>query len=147
MPLVYIVEITDCDLSALSEIVARSPDWRQRQRAQTLLHLESGMSTLEVAQAVGIHVRTVSTTRRDWFLHGFESLVDAARCGAPQKLKKNQLDVLIELAKAEPLSAPALMARHRENGGEPIHLNTLKAALKRSGLVWKRTRHSLKKKG
>ena len=146
MPRIFILNISASDFSALSEIVARSPDWRQRQRAQTLLHLDSGMSTIEVAKAVGIHVRTVSTTRRDWFRDGFESLVDAARSGAPKKLKAEQLDVLIELAKAEPLSAPALMAKYRESDDEPIHLNTLKAALKRSGLVWKRTRHSLKKK-
>lgn len=146
MPRVFILKLSTSDFSALSEIVARSPDWRQRQRAQTLLYLDGGMSTIEAAQAVGIHIRTVLTTRRNWFRDGFDSLVDSARCGAPKKLTIEQLDVLIELAKNEPLSAPALLAKHLENGGAPIHLNTLKAALKRSGLVWKRTRHSLKKK-
>ncbi len=39
----------------------------------------------------------------------------------------------------------ALLARHQECGGPRVHPNTLAATLKAEGLVYKRTRHSLKK--
>ena len=43
------------------------------------------------------------------------------------------------------MSAKQLLAKHVESGGAAVHLNTLTAALRKAGLVWKRTRHSLKK--
>ena len=46
----------------------------------------------------------------------------------------------------EPLTATALLAMHIEGGGKPVHVNTIKGAIKRAGFVWKRTRSSLKNK-
>ncbi len=42
-------------------------------------------------------------------------------------------------------TASALLARHLDSGGPSVHVNTLVAKLKASGLVCKRTRYSLKK--
>jgi transposase len=53
---------------------------------------------------------------------------------------------LLTWARAEPLTLTALKARHVAAGGAPVHVNTLTGVLKRAGFVWKRTRHSLKKK-
>ena len=53
---------------------------------------------------------------------------------------------MIETARSEPLTGKALLAKHVEEGGTLVHLNTLTGALKAAGFVWKRTRHSLKKK-
>ena len=50
--------------------MTRGENWRERQRAQTLLHLDDGLSSSDVAQIVGIHAYTVSRTRRDWFADG-----------------------------------------------------------------------------
>jgi transposase len=49
-------------------------------------------------------------------------------------------------ATQEALTAPELLARLEETFGTRVHRNTLTGVLKRAGLVWKRTRHSLKKK-
>ena len=38
-----------------------------------------------------------------------------------------------------------MLARHLDTGGPEVHVNTMVATLKASGLVWKRTRHSFKK--
>jgi transposase len=88
---------------------------------------------------------TVGTTRSRWLDSGLESLADLPRSGAPRKLRAEDVERLVGWAKAEPLTAPCLLARHEEHGGPHVHLNTLVATLKASGLVWKRTRHSLKK--
>lgn len=133
------------DRVALQDIIVRGNDWRERQRAQTLILLDDGLSLGEVAQAIGIHIRTVGLTRMDWLARGLISLVDRAHTGAPRKISGKQLDFVLDAARAEPLTAKALLAKHIENGGESVHVNTLKGALKAAKFVWKRTRHSLKK--
>jgi transposase len=145
MPRVYILNLGAQVRESLEEIIQRGSDWRQRQRAQTLILLDDGFVTADVARLVGIHTRTVGNTRRDWFKAGLDCLVDAPRCGAPRKLSAEQLDKIVAAACAEPLSARELLAMHVADGGAPVHLNTIKARIKATGLVWKRTRTSLKK--
>jgi transposase len=140
------LELAPEDRSKLQWIISRGENWRERERAQTLLLLDDGLSLAQVANAVGIHARTVGFTRIDWLARRFESLIDRPRSGAPRKISPEELDKLLEVARSEPLTAKALLARHVEDGGALVHLNTLTGTLKGSGFVWKRTRHSLKKK-
>ena len=88
----------------------------------------------------------LTRTRRDWIADGLDSLRDSARSGAPKKITPEQLAKIVDAATAEPLTARELLARHLDDGGAKIHIRTLRAALHSSGMVWKRTRHSLKKK-
>jgi transposase len=145
MPRKYLLNLSSECRRALEEIIQRGPNWRQRQRAQTLVLLDDGLTTADVARLVGIHSRTVGNTRAGWFESGLDSLADAQRSGAPRKLSPEQIDRLIVAANAEPLTARELLARHLEDGGAPVHLNTIKARIKATGMVWKRTRFSLKK--
>jgi transposase len=127
----------------LETIVARGADWRQRLRAQTLLLLDSGLSTKDTSVALGIHAQTIHSTRNSWFKAGVNSLVDMVRIGAPRKITPEQVDKIVVWAIAEPLSAKQLLAKHLEHGGAVVTVKTLATALKAAGLVWKRTRHSL----
>jgi len=145
MPRIFVLSFSAEDRSKLQLLVARGGNWRQRERAQTLLFLEGGLPTTEVARLMNIHVRTVGSTRREWLKSGFDSLPDLPKSGAPRKIAPEQVEKIVAAATAEPLSAPQLLAMHIAQGGTPVHLNTLMAALKAAGLVWKRTRHSLKK--
>ena len=129
----------------LAWIVKRGDNWRERERAQTLLRLDAGVFAEDVAAELGLNVRTVRTSRRDWLDSGMASLADRPRCGAPRKLAPEHVQRLLEWAQAEPLTAASLLARHQGGGGPSVHVNTLVATLKSSGLVWKRTRHTLKK--
>ena len=129
----------------LERIVKRGQNWRERERAQTLLLLDEGLFPEEVAAKLGLHVRTVGTTRNRWMETAWESLADLPRSGAPRKLAPEQVERIAGWARDKPLSAPELLAKHKEHGGVAVHPSTLQAALKASGLVWKRTRHSLKK--
>lgn len=134
------------DREALEQVISRGDNWRQRERAQTLILLDDGLTTDEVAAVVKVHARTVGSTRIAWLVDGINSLTDLARSGAPRKLSPEALERLVAMAAEEPLTAKALLARHTENGGTLVHVSTLTLALKSAGLVWKRTRHSLKKK-
>ena len=124
---------------------ARATGASKRERAQTLLLLDSGLFAQAVADQLGLNVRTVRTTHIRWRQNAFDSLPDKPRSGAPQKLDATHMERLVQWAKDEPLTAPALLARHLDAGGPSVHVNTLARQLKASGLVWKRTRHSLKK--
>jgi transposase len=128
----------------LKRVVDRGTNWRERQRAQTLLLLGEGMLSKNVAHQLGIHARTVGTTRSEWLASGMASLADRPRSGAPRKLKPEHVQRLLAWATAQPLTAPALLAYHKEQGGPCVHLNTLRNVLRLVNLVWKRTRHSLK---
>ena len=141
-----ILRLSDVDRCRLQRIVDRGWNWRERQRAQTLLLLDKGDSWTTVADKLGIHFRTVGTTRNQWLAEGMASLADRPRSGAPRKLTPEQVQRVAEWARAEPMTAPQLLARLKEEGGPSVHINTLVASLKASGLVWKRTRHSLKPK-
>lgn len=146
MPSKITLTLGDEDRLNLEVIVLRGTDWRQRQRAETLLMLERGSSTTKTADAIGIHARTVLITLKDWQARRYSSLVDAPRSGAPRKISSEQLVKIVNMASAEPLTAKSLLAKHVEDGGAMVHVNTLRVALKEAGFLWKRTRHSLKKK-
>ena len=129
----------------LQNIVDRGENWRERERAKTLILFDDGLSMKVISELVGIDIRTVGLTRMDWLKRSFESLVDAPRSGAPKKITPEQLEKLLDAAEKEPLTAKALLAKHVDAGGTLVHVNTLTKALKKAQFVWKRTRSSLKK--
>ena len=145
MPRVYILNLQSEDRAALEAVVSRGENWRCRERAQTLLLLDDGVSAFDAANKLGINFRTVYTTRRNWIREGFASLPDLPRSGAPKKITSDELAKIVAMAIAAPLTAKELLAKHVQNGGAVVNVGTLTAALKLSGMVWKRTRHSLKK--
>ena len=79
------------DRGGLMRIILPGENWRERGRAQTLIHLDDGLSLAQAAERVGVHVRTAGFTRLDWLPRHFESLIDRPRTGAPQKISPEQL--------------------------------------------------------
>lgn len=136
------LELTTENRRTLELIAKKGTNWRERERAQTLLLLDDGLVPEQVAKQLDIHVRTVGTTRNLWLTDGLDSLPDRPRSGAPRKLTQEHIDCIVEWALIEPLSAPALLAKLKASGGPQVHLNTLNAALKAAGLVWRRAKHS-----
>lgn len=145
MPRKIILKLSEADRRLLTKISSRHENWRVRERAHTVLYFDEDRSAEEVAELMGLHVRTVSSTRTAWLAQGIESLPDRARSGAPQKLEPQQSIQVVEWARQEPGSARDLQNRLESEGGPHVHLNTIRATLHRAGMVFKRTRHSLKK--
>lgn len=145
MPRKIILRLSEEDRSLLRRIARKDENWRVRERAQTVLYFDENRSAEEVAELMGLHVRTVSSTRTGWLSKGVESLPDLPRAGAPQKLEPQQSSQLVEWARQQPGSARDLQNRLESEGGPHVHLNTIRATLNRAGMVFKRTRHSLKK--
>ena len=82
MPRKVTLSLLPVERLSLIRIIARGNNWRERQRSNTLVLLDDGASMREVANIIGIDIRTVGLTRMDWLARGFDSLVDAPRCGA-----------------------------------------------------------------
>lgn len=138
--------LSEQDRLALEQVVRKSPDWRARKRAKTLLLLSQPMLSREVAKVQDLNICTVRDTWQRWLKEGKACLHEKPRSGAPSKLDQAAVDRLVQWAREEPLSATQLLQRHVQAQGEPIHVETLTRILKANGLVWKRTRHSLKKR-
>ena len=145
MPTRKILQLDEDRRAQLQHIVKRGSYWRERERAQTLLLLDSGVFAEDVAIQMGLNVRTVRITHTNWRQTGMASLPDLPRSGAPRKLQPEHVERLVQWAEAEPLTAAALLARHLDAGGPSVHVNTMVATLKGLDFVCKRTRHSLKK--
>ena len=138
--------LSEDDRQALERVVKKSSDWRARERAKTVLLLGQSLLCREVAQVQDLSIGTVGQTWRRWRQEGMAALSDKPRCGAPRKLDEEDAQRLAQWAREQPLSAPELLQRHTDASGKPVHVDTLVRYLKEGGLVWKRTRHSLKKK-
>jgi transposase len=145
VPLRVMLALSAADQEALVETEKKHPDWRVRERARSVLLLAQGKTCAQVAALQALSMRTVSNTRQRWIAAGLSGLADRPRRGAPAKVSKEEAERLLQWARDEPLTLTALKARHEAAGGTPVHVNTLKALLTAGGLVWKRTRHSLKK--
>jgi transposase len=139
------LELSEAERIELEKMSNSRCDWRLRDRSRTILLLHDGVAAKEIAKRQELTLEAVYERRYRWLALGLASLPDAQRSGAPSKLSAEQIAQLKDWALAEALTAPMLLARLEERFGVQVHRNTLTAALRRAGLVWKRTRHSLKK--
>lgn len=145
MPRVAPIELTDREREGLQAIIKKGTDWRERDRAETILLLAAGHSVQAVAERQDLCREAVRIRRRKWLKLGLASLPDRPRCGAPSKLTEDHRQRLGVWIECEALSSRDLLTRLRRECGVVIGPTTLRMALKRLGYVWKRTRYSLKK--
>ena len=129
----------------LERIAQRSEDWRERQRAQTVLFLAQGKSVTATALQQNLCRLTVRNCRETWLTEGFAGLKDKARRGAPAHLQAAWVTKRCEWAKASAQTAADLCRKLLVEFQVTVAKWVVRQALKRQGFVWKRTRHRLKK--
>ncbi|MCQ8106474.1 helix-turn-helix domain-containing protein [Methylomonas sp. SURF-2] len=137
--------MSESEREQLQVIIKKGSDWRERERAQTILMLSEGQTVVAVAEHQGVQPEAIRERRRKWWKNGLASLPDQPRSGAPSKLTDAHRSQLKEWIDAEPLNCRALVSRLTTECGVTISAGTLRNELKRMGYVWKRTRYSLKK--
>jgi transposase len=142
---------TDCyrPTQLRTACTTNSPDkhaahWRERQRAQTILWLSEGKTVAEVA-ALQERIPETIRQRRHWELHQFESIQEGHRSGRPNTLTSNYQAQILEWVNTSPLNAEQIRVKLHEKHGVSVSVETLRKFLRDSGMVFKRTRHSLKK--
>jgi len=139
------IELSERERAQLELLIKKGSDWRERERAQTILMLANGETVIAVAEQQGVKPEAIRERRRKWWRNGLNSLPDQPRSGAPSKLADAHRSQLKEWIDAEPLNCRALVSRLTAECGVTISASTLRNELKRMGYVWKRTRYSLKK--
>lgn len=90
------LQLDDDSRAQLQRIVKRASNWRERERAQTLLLLDSGVFAQDVAAQMSLNVRTVRITHAHWRKSGMAALSDMPRCGAPKKLQSEHIERLVQ---------------------------------------------------
>ena len=139
------IELRDSEQECLIGILKKGRDWRERDRAETILLLAAGHSVQSVAEQQGLCREAVRVRRRKWLKSGLASLPDRPRSGAPSKLTDEQRQQLGTWVEREALSSRELLTRLEREYQVVIGRTTLRMELKQLGYVWKRTRYSLKK--
>jgi len=139
------IPLAESEQDLLQAIAKKSPDWRERDRAQTILLLSAGQTVFSIAEQQNVQPETIRLRRRRWLKTGLASLSDQPRSGAPSKLSDAHRDLLKEWIDAEPLTCRVLVSRLAVECDVVVSANTLRNELKRMGYVWKRTHYSLKK--
>lgn len=139
------IELSEGEQEQLQVLIKKGSDWRERERAQTILMLSEGQTVFAVAEQQGVKPEAIRERRRRWLKTGLASLPDQPRCGAPSKLHEDHRTLLRKWIDAEPLTCRVLLSRLISECGVTVSANTLRNELKRMGYVWKRTRYSLKK--
>jgi len=139
------VDLTEEESGKLEQRIKKGKDWRERERAETILLLSKGLSVLEVAQRQGVIPETIRERRRRWYKKGMLSLQDERRSGAPSKLNEAHRACLKSWMDEEALGSRELLSRLKKEHGVRISPSTLRNEIRRLGYVWKRTRYHLKK--
>ncbi len=140
------INLSDEEISSLKDIMKHHDNWRARERAQMLLLLSKGEKSSTIIGEVNVCISTLYSTIREWNKEKIASLFDKPRSGAPHKLSAVERENIIRDAQATPMTGPELLEQHSARGGTPIHPNTLRKELQKAKLVFKRTRHAVKKK-
>jgi len=139
------VDLSEEEKAELEKLIKKGKDWRERERAETILLLSEGLSVIEVSERQGVIAETIRERRRRWYKKGMLSLPDQWRSGAPSKLNEAHRDSLKRWMDEEALGSRELLSRLKKEHEVSVSLSTLRNEIKRLGYVWKRTRYHLKK--
>lgn len=146
MPRIVKVPLTTDEQEQLIHLTKHAEHWRERQRAQTILWLSEGKTVAEVAKLQKRIPETIRLQRRHWELYHFESINEGHRSGRPQALLDEHKQQILEWVNSTPLNSEQIRLKLHEKFKITVTSQVICKFLRQSGLVFKRTRHSLKKK-
>lgn len=146
MPRIVTISLSSEEQQQLTDLAKHAPHWRERQRAQTILWLSEGKTVVEVATLQKRMPETIRMQRRRWLAHGFESIAEGHRSGRPNTLTPQYQDQILQWVNQAPLNAEQIRVMLYEQYGLSVHIDGVRKFLRDSGMAFKRTRHSLKKK-
>jgi len=113
---------------------------------QSLLWLSQGKTVKEIAVLHGVKEETIRTHRRNWRHHKIEAIWEGKRSGHPRILQAVHQAQILSWIDSDTLNSEQIRQRLYEQYQIEICQETLRRFLRASGIVYKRTRHSLKKK-
>lgn len=142
----YVNALIEAEKLTLEELMKNSTDARARIRAHAVLLSNRHFKVNEIARIYTVDRDTVSRWLSDWEAYGLIGLYDDTRSGRPPKLTLPEVSGLSNLLQEEPRSMKRLALRVEQVFHKIVSVDTLKRWARKSGLVWKRIRKSLKDK-
>ena len=140
-------ELTEAECITFKEVAEhhRFPDFRRR--ALGMLALAKGHGFSLVAEILNVSPATPYNWLRAWKKQGLMGLLSGHQDGAPAKLTQALIDTAEQIACESPCTLAQIEQRLHEIHPEapPFSLDRLSAHLKKRGLSFIRTRHTLKK--
>jgi transposase len=119
---------------------------RVRMRAQAIMLSHQGFRVQEIAFISQVTRQTVSSWLDSWDRDGIAGLYDHPRSGHPMILSEEEVEFVMNLTAQEPRSMKMVAAALKEKKGKSVTVSTLKRAVKKAKLRWKRIRKSTKSK-
>jgi transposase len=150
------IQLSDEELEAVKDIVARSSSARQLRRAQAIFWLSQGASVHEVAERLCVTRATIYTwvtrfeDRAD--LELADRLTDAARSGRPRTALGVIDPIIADLVGTDPRdfgfrqtvwTAGAIAVHLKRQHRIEVSIQSVGLAIDRLGVAWKRPRHQL----
>lgn len=142
----YVNPLTEAEIITLDELMKNNACARVRTRAHAVLLSHRRFKMNEIARIYAVDRDTVSRWLSDWETYGLIGLYDDMRSGRPPKLTIQEVAGLNSLLQEEPRSMKRLARRVEHVFHKIVSVDTLKRWARKSGLVWKRIRKSLKDK-
>lgn len=146
MPRIVKVPLSSEEKEQLIHLTKFACHYRERERAQTILWLAEGKTVAEVSKLQHRIPETIRLQRRHWELYQFESIKEGARSGRPSSISAEYQQIILDWIEAEPLNAEQIRTKLHEQYALDIKATNIRRFLNLSGIVYKRTRHSVKKK-
>jgi transposase len=151
-----LLSLSDRRRGELEDLVSRTPLAKERCRAQALLWLAEGADVAEIAELLHVSRQTID----NWLgrfqgraeLDLRERLLDAPRLGRPRSAGGTVDELVAAVIDGDPRqlgyhatvwTAPLLSQYLRDRHGIKVSDRTVRRAIDRLGLIWKRPRHEL----
>jgi len=141
-------------VSPLNEVEIISLQWMSREhplcwprtRANAVLLSDTKMPLQSIANLCGVCRQTASIWLKNWETQGVCGLFDKPGRGRRSKISPEKEAEVIALVKASPRSLTKVLLEIQKRWGIDLSRSTLKTLCKKSGLIWKRVRKSLRGK-
>ena len=142
----FVKSLNKVEVITLKELFKNHSRHRLRVRANAIYLSHKGYSIDQISGIHEIHRDRVSKWMDNWEALGLVGLFERDKSGRPPKLTDRERQTVLECVKADPKSIKNTIAKIEEKFKKRVSGQTIKRIVKKSKLIWKRVRTSLKSK-
>ncbi len=138
----FVCSLTEKEKKQLLEYWKDGDSHRVRCRAHAILLSNDQWEVADIANAFQVTAQTVYSWLDRW--ESDQDLEDAPRSGAPPTLDRDEQQIALEELKKSPQNPSGAIDNIERKTGKRISMAILHRIIKKSGMIWKRMRGSLR---
>lgn len=142
----YVVPLSGSELISLRHMHEYHGSRRVRMRALAIILSHERYPIQQIADIFEVRRQTISCWIDAWERRGLAGLCDEPRSGHPLILDADDEEFIRSCINDEPRSSKRVLALLEEKRGKKVSESTIRRAIKKGRLRWKRVRKSLKPK-